>query len=188
MATNNVFVSTSGSFYEITDNTLEITAANQVLDPSDVKVFGLISEEGYTVTPNRTLNAIRAFQYGAVARQTITEQSVQVEVNLLESSDEVLELYYGSGFTGGKLNWDLSKLYSGRFGFDVFDSSFGSTSEGSQIRTERLILPSAYVAEVGPLTTTFGGARVYTVTLQNDPDPLTGVSAQIFRSVITPSS
>lgn len=118
--------------------------------------LGYISEAGIVENFNRSTNQIRAMQNGALVREVTSSGTYTVELTLLETKTEVLELYFGATITSGVLNGDPSKT-SGRKSF-IIDAIDGTT-------VERTYIPQGEVTAVGTRTLASTDAMAYTLTI-----------------------
>ena len=152
---DNVRVGVSGAVYVAPTDTAAPTDSSTALDVAFTDL-GYVSADGITETIDRSTNQIRAWQNGSLVREVTSEGTYSVDLTFIETSQSVLELYYGSSVTGGALNGDPTAT-GGRQSFvvDVVDGSI----------VERIYIPAGEITSVGERTIATGEAIGYQVTI-----------------------
>ena len=150
-----VRVAVSGAVYVAPTGTTAPTGTGIALDAAFVDL-GYVSADGIAENIDRTTNQIRAWQNGSLVREVTSEGTYSVELTFIETSETVLELYYGSTITDGELNGDPTAT-GGRKSFvvDVVDGAI----------IERIYIPAGEVTSVGTRTLASGEAVGYQVTI-----------------------
>lgn len=152
---DNVRVAVSGSVYVAPTGTTAPTTSSSALDAGFIDL-GYVSADGITENIDRTTNQIRAWQNGSLVREVTSEGTYSVELTFIETSEAVLELYYGTEQAGGALDVDPTST-GGRKSFviDVIDGSL----------VERTYIPAGEITSVGQRTLASGEAIGYQVTI-----------------------
>lgn len=152
---DNVRVGVSGAVYVAPTETTGPTDTSTALDNAFTDL-GYVSSDGITETIDRTTNQIRAWQNGSLVREVTSEGTYSVELTFIETSEAVLELYYGSSITDGALDGDPTAS-GGRQSFviDVVDGDI----------VERIYIPAGEITSVGERNIATGEAIGYQVTI-----------------------
>lgn len=152
---DNVRVGVTGAVYVAPVDTDAPTDSSEALDAAFVDL-GYVSADGITETIDRSTNQIRAWQNGSLVREVTSEGTYSVELTFIETSQAVLELYYGSSITGGALDGDPTST-GGRKSFviDVVDGDI----------VERIYIPAGEITSLGERTIATGEAIGYQVTI-----------------------
>lgn len=135
--------------------------ASTVLDPA-YRDVGYISEDGVVETRDRSTNNIVAWQNAATVRTVVTEAAITVQLVMIESNKNSLELFYAAPVDDTDGSVEIDPAASGgrrRFVVDYIDGD----------EFVRLYLPEAELAEVGDSTLVSGDAVGYDVTLAGYP-------------------
>lgn len=151
---DNVRVAVSGAVYVGPTSATAPTASDSAT--TGFTDLGYVSEAGIAEDFARTTNQIRAMQNGALVREVTSSGTYSVQLTLLETKTEVLELYFGASITSGILNGDPSKT-GGRKSF-IIDAIDGAI-------VERTYIPAGEVTAVGTRTLASTDAVAYTVTI-----------------------
>jgi len=122
--------------------------------------LGYVGEDGVTVTPNESVQAIRAWQNSARVRTTRTELDWTFQCALIESKGKVAELYYrGSVAVVSAGQWsllpDATNPDERAFVFDVLDGSIH----------KRYYIPRGEVTERGEIVYANGEPIGFGVTI-----------------------
>lgn len=152
---DNVRVAVSGAVYVGPTSTSAPTSSDSALAVGFVDL-GYVSSDGISETTDKSTQQIRAWQNGSLVREVTSEATFSVTLTLIETKEEVLELYFGSSITDGELNGDPSQS-GGRksFVYDVIDGS----------SVERTYIPAGEVTAVGERVLASGEAIGYNVTI-----------------------
>jgi hypothetical protein len=150
-----VRVAVSGAVYVAPTGTVGPTGTAEALTAGFVDL-GYVSADGISENIDRTTNQIRAWQNGSLVREVTSEGTYSIELTFIETSETVLELYYGSTLTDGELSGDPTST-GGRKSFVV------DVVDGAVI--ERIYIPSGEVTSVGTRTLSSGEAVGYQVTI-----------------------
>jgi len=152
---DNVRVGVSGAVYVAPTDTTGPTDSSTALDVAFTDL-GYVSADGITETIDRSTNQIRAWQNGSLVREVTSEGTYSVELTFIETSQAVLELYYGSSITSGALDGDPTST-GGRKSFvvDVVDGDI----------VERIYIPAGEITSLGERTIATGEAIGYQVTI-----------------------
>jgi len=152
---DNVRVAVSGAVYVAPTGSTGPTDSGTALDAAFLDL-GYVSSDGISETIDRTTAQIRAWQNGSLVREVTSEGTYSVTLTFLETSLNVLELYYGSEVADGVLSGDPTAT-GGRQSFviDVVDGSI----------VERTYIPAGEVTSVGERTLASGDAIGYMVSI-----------------------
>lgn len=152
---DNVRVAVSGAVYVAPTTTTAPTGTASALDAGFIDL-GYVSADGIAENIDRTTNEIRAWQNGSLVREVTSEGTYSVELTFIETSEAVLELYYGSSITSGELSGDPTAT-GGRQSFviDVVDGAI----------IERIYIAAGEITSVGTRTLASGEAVGYQVTV-----------------------
>lgn len=172
----NVRISVTGAVYLLPDGHAPITSANQQL-PAGTVELGYISEDGVTITRDRSTENITAWQHSAVVRTLTTEASVTYAGTCIEDSKEVREFWYGSPEVNGHIAWNPANAFRGAVVIDALDKD----ARGNTYKIRHYI-PDAENTETGDISLVATGTVSYpwTLTAYRDED---GVAAHVFNSM-----
>lgn len=132
---------------------------------------GYLSTDGLEFTPERSTTPINAWQNADLVRTVVTDSSLMYKMTLIETSLDVLELYFGVTVTGGKVEVKPAETGGRRsFVFDVVDDD----------KVIRHYVPSGEVTAVEPQKYTNGEAIGYGITVT--AYSTSGRSADVFYS------
>lgn len=65
--------------------------------------LGYVSADGVTFTQEKSTNQIRAWQNADLVREIVTEGTVTYQFTLLETTEAVIEAYFGGSMVDGKI-------------------------------------------------------------------------------------
>lgn len=171
---SNVRVAVTGAVYRAPTATAAPTAADSALNVAFVDL-GYVSEDGVVEARDRSTEQIRAWQNADTVREVVTEASLTYALTLIETKEEVVELFYGASVDGADGSVDIVPSATGgraSFVIDVVD--------GDDLI--RVYIPSGEVTSVGEQTYASGEAIGYEVTIT--AYPVAGVSATKFYSAL----
>jgi hypothetical protein len=120
LTAENVVVGISGKVY-----VAPVTATAPTSSVSALTTFeelGYVSADGIEIATDKSTSQIRGWQNSDLVRETITEATSMFSFTLLETSEAVLELYFGATVVAGKLEVNPSAT-GGRKSFviDIVD-------------------------------------------------------------------
>lgn len=122
LTAENVVVGITGKVYVGATSATAPTSSTATL--TGFTELGYVSSDGVTFTTDRSTNQIRAWQNSDLVREVVTEGTVTYSFTLLETSEAVIEAYFGGTLTGGKM--ELNPTATGgrkSFVFDVVDGA-----------------------------------------------------------------
>lgn len=154
LTADNVMVGISGKIYVAPTTATAPTASDSTL--TGFVELGYVSDAGVTFTIDKSTNQIRAWQNADLVRETITEATATYAAGLLETTEDVLETYFGSTMTGGKIELNPGAT-GGRKSFviDVVDDD----------KVIRHYIPSGEILSVEAQTFANGEPVMYGVTI-----------------------
>jgi hypothetical protein len=155
-----VRVAVSGAVYVGPVGTEAPTASSSALDAGFVDL-GYVSADGISENIDRSTNQIRAWQNGSLVREVTSEGTYSVSMTFIETSEAVLELYYGTANEAGEFSIDPTAT-GGRKSF-VIDVVDGAT-------VERIFIPAGEITSLGERTLASGEAVGYDVTVTSYAD------------------
>lgn len=174
LVSSNVRVAVTGAVYVAPTATAAPTAFDSTLNVA-FKDLGYVSEDGVTETRDRSTNQIRAWQGADLVREVVTDSSLTYSFTLIETTEEVVELFYGATADGSDGSVAIVPSATGgrkSYVIDVID--------GADII--RCYLPSAEITEVGDQVYASGEPIGYEVTVT--AYPVSGVTATKFYSAL----
>lgn len=171
---SNVRVGITGELSVAAVNSTAPTSSVSSLD-SAFTGLGYVGEDGVTVTPNDSVDAIRAWQNSARVRTVRTEQDWTFQCALIESKGKVAELYYrGTVAVVSAGQWsllpDTVSPDERAFVFDVIDGS----------KHKRYYIPRGEVTERGEIVYSNGEAIGFNVTITAYYDDNLGAPYKLF--------
>lgn len=95
---SNVKVGVTGSVWVGATSATAPTSAISTL--TGFTELGYVSPDGLEETRDRSTNQIRAWQNGDLIREVVTESTATFKFMLMETTQAVIELFYGSTVTG----------------------------------------------------------------------------------------
>ena len=170
----NVRVGVTGGVYGAPAGTTLPTTVDGALDGGFVEL-GYISEDGITQAIASDITDIQAWQNGDVVRKVQTSHDLTYAMAFLETSEAVLEAYYGN-FAAGEVEIKGEQGVRQCWVLQVID---GNTAI-------RIVIPDGQVTERGDIAYVNGEAVQYPVTITCYPDSL-GVKAYMYTDLDTAS-
>lgn len=154
LTADNVVVGITGKVYAGPTTATAPTASTTAL--LGFTELGYVSADGVTFTTDKSTNQIRAWQNADLVREVVTEGTVTYSFTLLETTEEVLEAYFGSTMTNGKIALNPTNT-GGRKSFviDVVDGA----------KAIRHYVPSGEILSVEAQQIQNGEAVAYGVTV-----------------------
>jgi hypothetical protein len=154
LTAENVVVGITGEVY--VGPTTATAPTSSVSTLTGFSSLGYVSADGVEFASDKSTNQIRAWQNADLVREVITEGTVTYSFALLETTEETLELYFGSALVDGKI--ELNPVNTGgrkSFVIDVVDGT----------KIIRHYIPAGEVLSVEAQTIQNGEAVSYGVTL-----------------------
>lgn len=150
----NVVVGISGRVYVAPVATAAPTASDSAL--TTFVELGYVSADGIEIATDKSSTQIRAWQNSDLVRETITEATSTFAFTLLETSEAVLELYFGSAVVDGKVSVNPTAT-GGRKSFviDIVDGD----------KVIRHYIPTGEIMAVDSIMVANGEALAYSVTV-----------------------
>jgi hypothetical protein len=170
---DNVRVAVTGAVYVAPAGTSAPTASDSTLNVA-FGDLGYVHSDGISENIDKTTNQIRSWQDGSLVREIVSEGTYSVEFTLIETKEEVLELYYGVTVVDGEVDIDPRKT-GGRKSF-VIDVVDGDS-------VERTYIPAGEVTSVGERTLASGEAIGYQVTITAYADESSDVAIKWFSDL-----
>lgn len=100
---DNVVVGVTGKVY-VGATTLTAPTSSSSALAVGFNELGYVSADGVTFTTDRSTNQIRAWQNADLVRESVTEGTVTYSFTLLETSQAVIEAYFGGTLVSGKMS------------------------------------------------------------------------------------
>jgi hypothetical protein len=154
LTAENVVVGITGEVY------VGPTTADAPLTSTDALTgftsLGYVSADGIEFAVDKTTNQIRAWQNADLVREVITEGTVTYSFSLLETTEDVIETYFGSTMVDGKI--ELNPVNTGgrkSFVVDIVDND----------KVIRHYIPSGEILSVEAQTVQNGEAVAYGVVI-----------------------
>lgn len=118
--------------------------------------LGYVSADGVTITPDKSSNAIRAWQNADLVREVVTESTLTYQFMLLETTEDTIEAFFGSAMVDGKVEL-LPSNTGGQKSFvvDIVDGS----------KVIRHYIPTGEIMKVEAQTVKNGEAVGFGVTV-----------------------
>lgn len=154
LTAENVVVGITGKVYVGATTATAPTASTSTL--TGFTELGYVSADGVEFTTDKSTNQIRAWQNSDLVREVVTEGTVTYKFMLLETNEDVIEAYFGSTMTNGKV--ELNPVATGgrkSFVIDVVDGA----------KAIRHYVPAGEILSVEAQTFVNGEAVVYGVTV-----------------------
>jgi hypothetical protein len=122
LSAENVVVGITGKVYVGATSATAPTSSTATL--TGFTEMGYISTDGVTYTTDRSTNQIRAWQNADLVRESVTEATITYKFTVLETTQEVLEAYFGGAMVNGKITVNPTST-GGRKSFviDVVDGA-----------------------------------------------------------------
>lgn len=150
----NVVVGITGKVYVGATSATAPTASTSTL--TGFTELGYVSADGVEFATDKSTNQIRAWQNSDLVREVVTEGTVTYKFTLLETNEDVIEAYFGSTLTAGKI--ELNPVATGgrkSFVIDVVDGA----------KAIRHYVPAGEILSVEAQTFVNGEAVSYGVTV-----------------------
>jgi hypothetical protein len=155
LTADNVVVGITGRVYVAPTSTDAPTNSSSVL-PEDYVDLGYVSADGVNFSTDRSTSQIRAWQNADLVREVVTEATVTYSFMLLETTEAVIEAYFGNAILDGKVSLNPSSTGGKKsFVIDVVDGD-------KQIRH---FVPSGEILTIEAQSITNGDALGYGVTV-----------------------
>ncbi len=150
----NVVVGITGKIYVGATTAAAPTASDSVL--TGFTELGYVSTDGVEFGNDKSTNQIRAWQNSDLVREVVTEATTTYKFTLLETSEAVIEAYFGSAMVNGKIQLNPSAT-GGRQSFviDVVDDA----------KVIRHYVPAGEILSVEAQTIQNGEAIAYGMTV-----------------------
>lgn len=174
LSSSNVRVAVTGAVYSAPTGTAAPTAADSALNVAFVDL-GYVSEEGVTEQRERSTTQIKAWQNADLVREVVTDSALRYSLTLIETKEEVVELFYGAAVDSVDGSVDITPSATGgrkSFVIDVID--------GSELI--RIYIEEGEVSEVGDQVYASGEPIGYQVTIT--AYAVDGVTATKFYSAL----
>jgi len=169
LTANNVVVGITGAVYAGATDAAAPTGTDSTLTGFDN--LGYVSTDGVSFTIDKSTNQIRAWQNADLVREVVTEGTVTYAFMLMESSQEVIEAYFGGTMTAGKIQVNATATGGKKsFVIDVVDGD----------KAIRHYVPSGEILSVDAQTIVNGDALMYGITIT--AYSVAGRSADVFYS------
>jgi hypothetical protein len=154
LTAENVVVGITGEVYVGPTSTTAPTTTESAL--TGFTSLGYVSADGVEFGMEKTTNQIRAWQNADLVREVITEGTISYTLSLLETTEEVIETYFGATMASGKIEVNPANT-GGRKSFviDVVDGD----------KTIRHYIPAGEILSVEAQTIVNGEAVAYGVTI-----------------------
>lgn len=154
LSADSVVVGITGKCYVGATTATAPTASDSVL--TGFTDLGYVTADGIAHAIDKSTNQIRGWQNADLVREVVTEATETFTFALLETSEAVLELYFGATMVGGKIEINPSNT-GGRKSFviDVVDGD----------KVIRHYIPSGEVMAVQEQVIANGEALTYGVTI-----------------------
>lgn len=154
----DVRVGVTGAIYGAPDGTTLPTNATASLNAA-FEEFGYVTEDGVREQNGVEITEIKAWQDSAVVRKIQTSHDLTYQLAFMETSDQVLETFYG--------NYDNGTVeIRGEQG--VRQSWVIQVVDGDDLL--RIVIPDGQVTETGEVAYVNGEAVTYPVTISCFPD------------------
>ncbi len=154
LTADNVVVGITGKVYAGPTSATAPTASDSTL--TGFTELGYVSADGVEFATDKSTNQIRAWQNSDLVREVVTEGTVTYTFTLLETTEDVIEAYFGSAIVGGKVELNPTST-GGRKSFviDVVDGA----------KAIRHYVPSGEILSVEAQTFQNGEAVAYGITV-----------------------
>lgn len=125
--------------------------------------YGYVSEDGVEESTDRSVDKLKAWQNAAIVRNVVTEGVMSYKFALIETTKEVVELYYGSAMdedgkividptsTGGQKNFILDVIDGEDFIRSFFKGEVGEI-EAQKNASGEIIAYGVTVNVIGKVT------------------------------------
>jgi hypothetical protein len=167
---SNVSVGIAGKAYIAPVGTEGPSASDSTLNAA-FKDLGYITPDGLTKSTSKNSTDILAWG-GDLVRTVVTDGTVTFQLALMESNADVIEAYFGSELTAGKVSGNATATTKGSFVFDVIDGD----------KAIRVYVASGEIIDVEDQVFSAGEAITYGVTIK--AYAVDGVSYETFYSAL----
>jgi hypothetical protein len=155
LTADNVVVGITGRVYAApttaaapTDSTTELAV--------DFVDLGYVSADGVEFATDRSTSQIRAWQNADLVREVVTESTVTYSFMLLETTEAVIEAYFGNAIVDGKVSLNPSSTGGKKsFVIDVIDG----------VKAIRHYVPSGEILTIEAQAITNGDALGYGIVI-----------------------
>jgi len=155
LTADNVVVGITGRVYVAPTTATAPTASDTVLSVDFVDL-GYVSADGVNFETSRSTSQIRAWQDADLVREVVTEATVTYSFMLLETTEAVVEAYFGSTMLNGKISLNPSATGGKKsFVIDVVDGA----------KSIRHYVPAGEILTVEAQPITNGDALGYGITV-----------------------
>jgi hypothetical protein len=155
LTADNVVVGITGRVYVAPTSADAPTTSSSAL-AVDFVDLGYVSSDGVEFSTDRTTSQIRAWQDADLVREVVTEATVTYSFMLLETTEAVIEAYFGSTMVDGKVSLNPSSTGGKKsFVIDIVDGD-------KQIRH---YVPAGEILTVEAQSITNGDALGYGITV-----------------------
>jgi hypothetical protein len=155
LTADNVVVGITGRVYVAPTTAAAPTDSTTAL-AVDFVDLGYVSADGVSFSTDRSSSQIRAWQDADLVREVVTEATVTYSFMLLETSEAVIEAYFGSTMVNGKVSLNPSATGGKKsFVIDVVDGDKGI----------RHYVPAGEILTVEAQSITNGDALGYGITV-----------------------
>jgi hypothetical protein len=154
LTAENVVVGITGEVYVGPTSATAPTSSTETL--SGFTSLGYVSADGVEFGVEKSTNQIRAWQNADLVREVITEGTVTYAFSLLETTEDVIETFFGSSIIDGKVELNPTNT-GGRKSFvlDIVDGD----------KVIRHYIPAGEILSVEAQTVQNGEAVAYGVTV-----------------------
>lgn len=154
LTADNVVVGVTGAVYAGPTSATAPTSSTSSL--TGFTELGYVSADGVEFATDKSTNQIRAWQNADLVRESITEGTVTYSFALLETTQEVVEAYFGATMSNGKI--ELNPVNTGGRKSYVIDIVDGA-------KAIRHYIPSGEILSVEAQTVQNGEAVAYGITI-----------------------
>jgi hypothetical protein len=155
LTADNVVVGITGRVYVAPTTAAAPTDSTTAL-AVDYVDLGYVSQDGVNFSTDRSTSQIRSWQGADLVREVVTEATVTYSFMLLETTEAVIEAYFGNAIVDGKVSLNPSSTGGKKsFVIDVVDGDKGI----------RHYIPSGEVLSIEAQSITNGDALGYGITV-----------------------
>jgi hypothetical protein len=169
LTAENVVVGITGEVYVGPTTAVAPTSSTEAL--SGFTSLGYVHADGIEFTSDKSTNQIRAWQNADLVREVVTEGTVTYSFSLLETTEDVIETYFGAPMVDGKVEINPTNT-GGRKSFviDIVDGD----------KVIRHYIPSGEILSIEAQTIQNGEPVAYGVTITAYAS--SGRVAEVFHS------
>jgi hypothetical protein len=155
LTADNVVVGITGRVY-VAPTTAEAPTDSTTVLAADYVDLGYVSADGVNFETSRSSSQIRSWQDAALIREVVTEATVTYSFMLLETTEAVIEAYFGNAIVDGKVSLNPNSTGGKKsFVIDVIDGD-------KQIRH---FVPSGEILSIEAQSITNGDALGYGISI-----------------------